>query len=160
MNLYLSLGRIWTGTQADAKEAQGGKDFRHIEFPTDKPGLLDTLNRMRELFPGMFEVKDGVLGEQMAAPEPVDDEWVENVPDREDYPPAVRNAVIQPAANPADCPTCNRSARIAKVVANAQAGMTIKADLEDITSLTTLAQISDAVEARIKVLMEAQDGAS
>ncbi|ARK07504.1 hypothetical protein LAV_00129 [Sphingobium phage Lacusarx] len=44
MKLYLSNARTWTGTQADAKEAQGGSDFEAIEVPTDKPGLIAWLN--------------------------------------------------------------------------------------------------------------------
>jgi len=48
MNLYLSLGHIWTGTQADARAAQGGKDFQSIDVPTDKAGLLAFLNGMTQ----------------------------------------------------------------------------------------------------------------
>ena len=44
MKLYLSNSRTWTGTQADAKAAQGGPDFESIEVPTDKPGLIAWLN--------------------------------------------------------------------------------------------------------------------
>jgi hypothetical protein len=47
MNLYRSLGHIWTGTQADARAANNGdKDFEHIDVPTDKPSLLQFLNEM------------------------------------------------------------------------------------------------------------------
>lgn len=44
MKLYLSKGRIWTGTQADAKAAQGGTDYESIEVPTSKPELIVWLN--------------------------------------------------------------------------------------------------------------------
>lgn len=44
MKLYLSRQSVWTGTQADAKAAQGGLDYEHIEIPVDKPGLMAWLN--------------------------------------------------------------------------------------------------------------------
>lgn len=44
MKLYRSKGEIWTGTQADAKAAQGGTDYETIEVPTDKPNLIRWLN--------------------------------------------------------------------------------------------------------------------
>lgn len=44
MKLYRSKGSIWTGTQADAKAAQGGTDFEAIEVPVDKPSLIAWLN--------------------------------------------------------------------------------------------------------------------
>ncbi|SFJ48578.1 hypothetical protein SAMN03159338_1527 [Sphingomonas sp. NFR04] len=44
MKLYLSLSRIWSGTQADAKAAQGGAGFETIEVPTNKPELIQWLN--------------------------------------------------------------------------------------------------------------------
>lgn len=44
MKLYRSQGRVWTGTQADAKAAQGGADFETIEVPVDKPSLIKWLN--------------------------------------------------------------------------------------------------------------------
>ena len=48
MNLYRSLGHVWTGTQADAKAANNGdKDFEHIEVPVDKAGLLQFLNELQ-----------------------------------------------------------------------------------------------------------------
>jgi hypothetical protein len=51
LNLYLSLGHIWTGTQADARAAQGGKDFLSVEVPTDKAGLLEFLNNRDRIKP-------------------------------------------------------------------------------------------------------------
>lgn len=51
MKLYRSKGSIWTGTQADAKAAQGGTDYETIEVPTDKPSLLTWLNE--------FDVRPG-----------------------------------------------------------------------------------------------------
>ena len=48
MNLYRSLGHIWTGTQADARAANNGdKDFEHIDVPTDKASLLQFLNELQ-----------------------------------------------------------------------------------------------------------------
>ena len=48
MNLYRSLGHIWTGTQADARAANNGdKDFEHIDVPTDKASLLQFMNAMQ-----------------------------------------------------------------------------------------------------------------
>lgn len=44
MRFYRSKGRIWTGTQADAKTAQGSNDYETIDVPTDKPTLLPWLN--------------------------------------------------------------------------------------------------------------------
>lgn len=43
MNLYRSLGHIWTGTQKDAKAAG---EYEAIDVPTDKPSLLAFLNEM------------------------------------------------------------------------------------------------------------------
>lgn len=45
MKLYLSKGRIWTGTQADAKAAQGGNDYEHVEVPDPKPERIAWLNQ-------------------------------------------------------------------------------------------------------------------
>lgn len=53
MKLYLSQGRTWTGTQSDAKHAQGGNDYETIEVPTDKPSLLAWLNARWEAFAGV-----------------------------------------------------------------------------------------------------------
>lgn len=44
MRLYLSRGRIWTGTQADAKAAQGGPTYETVEVPDAKPERLAWLN--------------------------------------------------------------------------------------------------------------------
>ena len=44
MKLYLSRGSIWTGTQADAKAAQGGTDYQTIEVPDAKPERIKWLN--------------------------------------------------------------------------------------------------------------------
>ena len=66
MKLYRSKGSIWTGTQADAKAAQGGNDYESIEVPTDKPSLLAWLNEF-DVRPGAAPVRD-----QAPAPEPVE----------------------------------------------------------------------------------------
>ena len=44
MKLYRSKGTIWTGTQPDAKKAQGGTDYELVEVPTSKPELIAWLN--------------------------------------------------------------------------------------------------------------------
>ena len=46
MNLYTN-GLRYAGTQADAKKLFG-KDFKSIDVPTDKSGLLDFLNNVFE----------------------------------------------------------------------------------------------------------------
>lgn len=47
MRLYKTTIGQWAGTQADARtfKATHGVDFEQVEVPTDKPGLLDFLNR-------------------------------------------------------------------------------------------------------------------
>ncbi len=61
MNLYRSLGHIWTGTQADARAANNGdKDFEHIDVPTDKPSLLQFLNEMEARLTPKSEPADTV----------------------------------------------------------------------------------------------------
>jgi hypothetical protein len=66
MKLYLSLARIWTGTQADAKAAQGGPGFETIEVPTSKPELIQWLNERWAAFsapgqPVMIRGQDGAV---------------------------------------------------------------------------------------------------
>lgn len=68
MKLYLSNDRVWTGTQADAKEAQGGPDFKTVEVPTDKPGLIEWLNREWSLWWAEFDQQAGSDRSQDAAP--------------------------------------------------------------------------------------------
>jgi hypothetical protein len=51
MRLYRALGPrgyVWFGTQTDAKAGArqiGAADYDQVEVPTDKPGLLDWLNK-------------------------------------------------------------------------------------------------------------------
>lgn len=47
MKLYVTPLGQWAGTQADARafKATHGVDFEQIDVPTDKPGLLEFLNR-------------------------------------------------------------------------------------------------------------------
>lgn len=47
MKLYQTTLGQWAGTQADARalKATHGVDFEQVEVPTDKPGLLEFLNR-------------------------------------------------------------------------------------------------------------------
>lgn len=44
MRLYLSKGRIWTGTQADAKAAQGSTAYETIDVPDAKAERMAWLN--------------------------------------------------------------------------------------------------------------------
>ncbi|MCG7348862.1 hypothetical protein [Sphingomonas sp. ACRSK] len=70
MKLYRSLGRIWSGTQADAKTAQGGADYEAIEVPTDKPSLIEWLNK--------FDVRPGEASkDQMLVGHPDEPETAE-----------------------------------------------------------------------------------
>lgn len=87
MKLYRSKGSIWTGTQADAKAAQGGNDYESIEVPTDKPSLLTWLNE--------FDVRPGAapVREQTPAPEPVE---APPAPDRE-QPTEIDPTKMRPA---------------------------------------------------------------
>ena len=147
MNLYLSRGRVWTGTQADARDAQGGKDFEHIDFPTDKPGLLAILNDFPNRFPGMF-------GERMARSEPVEAPIYEEeelaVADPETNG-KVRTVSPSPV-DPGSCVACHRTARVAKIAANSSATVNIMADLEDVTDSRSLVAIIAAAEERMKAL--------
>ena len=43
MKLYTNNSGEWVGTQADAKRLKDG--YRNAEVPTDKPGLLEFLNK-------------------------------------------------------------------------------------------------------------------
>lgn len=47
MKLYVTPLGQWAGTQADARafKATHGVSFEQIDVPTDKPGLLEFLNR-------------------------------------------------------------------------------------------------------------------
>lgn len=162
MNLYRSLGRIWTGTQADAKEAQGGKDFERIEVPTDKPGLIAFLNDM-----------EARVGKGMAAPEPAQD-----MADQEPYATFQRDLVAAeahyefdgarndtpmgvpipmvgnfPPTDPSDCPACSRSKRVAKIAVNSSAAINIYADLEDVHDATSLRKIIDLAQEKLDLAM-------
>lgn len=119
MNLYLSNGRTWTGTQKDAKEAG---PFIAVDVPTDKPGLLQWLNdRWAEML------------HPVPAPEPA-----------EPVPPVVS----PPAANPTDCPACHRSPRVAQIVVNCEASMTAQAAIADVTDARSLDRIIKLAEQR------------
>lgn len=147
MNLYLSRGRVWTGTQVEARAAQGGKDFEHIDFPTDKPGLLEILNDFANLFPEMF-------GERMARSEPMEAPIYEEeglaVADPETNG-KVRTVSPSPV-DPGSCVACHRTARVAKIAANSSATVNIMADLEDVTDSRSLVAIIQAAEERMKAL--------
>lgn len=149
MNLYLSRGRVWTGTLIDAREAQDGKDFEHIDFPTDKPGLLAILNDFPNRFPGMF-------GERMARSEPMTidpDLTVEDVAEIIDAETNGKVRTVSPSpVDPGSCVACHRTARVAKIAANSSATVNIMADLEDVTDSRSLVAIIQAAEERMKAL--------
>lgn len=147
MNLYLSLGRIWSGTQADAKEAQGGKDFVPVEVSTDKPSLLAFLNELPTKFPGMFQgqtqvviedggfaVHPGELVVQTASATPPSTE-----PYMKSRDPAARGT----------CLTCGRSERHQKLRLVAA----IQADIAEVRNPEDLAAIIEAATAQ-KTRME------
>lgn len=137
MKLYRSLGSVWTGTQADAKAAQNGKDFEEIDVPTDKPGLMAWLNT--------FEVRKPGPG----APAPVVTETDQNEADT----PVVLSTVGNPApTSSADCPACLRSKAVAKMVANADVALSIKADISAVTDARSLRAIIKAANDRIAEL--------
>lgn len=147
MNLYLSLGRVWTGTQAGAKATQGGKDFESIEVPTDKPGLLAFLNA--------YMVRFGGAAAAIAPPD-LDLEAVAaampgmalTLPNTATFA-APAPAIVSPTpANPGDCTACNRSQRVAKMVTNSIAALNIMADLEDVTDAASLGRIIALAESR------------
>ena len=138
MKLSLSLGHVWTGTQADARAAQGGKDFETVEVPTDKPGLIAWLNQH---WAG--------LGRQSELPQSL-----ETSPDDSD-PLAllgIKPDLIVPGNPPpvtqGQCLACGRSAREAERAANAHAGICAKADLEDISDLQSLDALEQAIVRR------------
>lgn len=149
MKLYRSTtadGFVWTGTQADAKEAQGGKDFEQIEVPTDKTGLMEFLNQM--------EARVGQSGTDIyvmpVAAETTDEPYEETA---EDYIPPVRPAIVAPVAlDPATCPACLRTNRVAKLAANSSAAISIMADIEDITDLVSIDKIINAAIDRETVM--------
>lgn len=140
MKLYRSKGSIWTGTQADAKAAQGGKDFEEHDVPTDKPGLLSFLNT--------FEVRrPETASEPAPAMREEDDEtWVAPVA------PSGPSTGNPPPTSAADCPACLRSKAVAKMVVNAEVALGIKADLSAVTDARSLRSIIAAAEARIAEL--------
>lgn len=126
MKLYRSLGRHWTGTQSDAKAAQGGKDFEQFEVPTDKAGLLDFLNT--------FDVRPGdtvpARAEEQA--DELDHDPLGDILGT--APPAtVIKVTAGPGAPTAACPACARDARAASMSTSAEAAVCAMADLEDIT---------------------------
>jgi len=63
MKLYLTDGKHWTGTQADAKAA--GDTFVPIEVPTDKPSLIPFLQKLQDKITELRTKRD-------TAPEPVE----------------------------------------------------------------------------------------
>lgn len=150
MNLYRSKGRHWTGTQADAKEAQGGKDFEHIDVPTDKAGLIAFLNAMEE--------RVGMAGASPDMAEQSPSAFPDSEPNTAEEATPIPVYTSAPApGNSDDCPACQRSRRVAKMATNSQAAISIMADLEDVNDLTSISRIMDAARARHDALFEAYE---
>jgi hypothetical protein len=147
MNLYLSHGHIWTGTQADAKEAQGGaKDYKSVDVPTDKPGLIAFLNDLVNGPPSpssSTRVEPDLSLEEVAAAMPG---FALTMPNTDTF--AVTPPVYRPPATNEDCPACNRSARVAKIAINSQAAVNIMADIEDVSDAGSLDRIIALAESR------------
>lgn len=108
MNLYRSLGHIWTGTQADARAANNGdKDFEHIDVPTDKAGLLQFLNEMEaRLAPLSITEPEPVTNE----PEPVTNEPDPDRPYRNGDPSFIFKGSRNPEAI-FNCTSCGHQNR-------------------------------------------------
>lgn len=148
MKLYRSKGSIWTGTLIDAKEAQGGKDFEHIDVPTDKAGLIAFLNAMEERL--------GMAGPSPDMAEQSPSAFPDSEPNTAEEGVPVPVYVSAPTTSD-DCPACQRSRRVAKMAANSQAAINIMADLEDVNDLTSIARIIDAARERHAALFEAYE---
>ncbi len=136
MNLYLSNGRAWTGTQKDAKDAG---PFVAVDVPTDKPGLLRWLN---ENWIGRGEPTVSPDGEETTGSR---DEESHRRTEPED---GLTPVTSQPAANPTDCPACHRSPRVAQIVVNCEASMTAQAAIADVTDTRSLDRIIAVAVAR------------
>lgn len=149
MRLYRSKGRVWTGTQADAKAANdGSKDFEEIEVPTDKPSLMKWLNE--------FDVRPGEkppvpvipTSEEMG----LSDEQVEGLMRSSEGAGRII-PTSPPPGSAEDCPACLRSARVAKISVSSMASVSIKADLEDVSDVRSLDEIIRIATARRNELL-------
>lgn len=138
MNLYRSKGRIWTGTQADARAANdGSKDFEHIDVPTDKAGLIGFLNEMEQRLAGG------------APPAPVERD--DDQADPEAPVISVRHSGSPPPIPVSACVACQRDARAAKMVTGAMSSICAQADIEDM-DVKSLDKLIKAAQARRKLL--------
>lgn len=135
MKLYRSLGRIWTGTQATARQAQGGKDFEEIDVPTDKPGLMAFLNT--------FDVRPG----DVPAPEPVvygDREAAlasvlgDELDEMLGGPAPEQHAPVHGPGGAPICVACARDAKAAGMIANASSVICARADIESVTEIESV----------------------
>ena len=134
MKLYRSLGRIWTGTQADAKKAQDGKDFEEIDVPTDKPGLMAWLNT--------FDVRPGDVPPVVTIPTMAEmgidaDELDEML----GGPGGGEIIHVTPVHGPGGAPicvACARDAKAAGMIANASSVICARADIESVTEIESV----------------------
>lgn len=163
MNLYRSKtpsGLLWTGTQADAKEAHGGKDFEHIEVPTDKSGLIAFLNDMEARIasgggPEPQPAPQVDLGVALDANGAVSGLRLIGDDTASDF--VIQTKTPLPEAEYA-CVACHRSARVAKLAASSSAALSIKADLEDVHTLEAIDRIIAAAKDRRTAIYEVVNG--
>ena len=155
MKLYRSLGRIWTGTAADARQAQGGKDFEQIEVPTDKPGLMAFLNTF-DVRPGdtVAAVREAVYGvalEDMTGTPAELDEMLGG-PTPEQHAP-----VHGPGGAPI-CVACARDAKAAGMIANASSVICARADIESVTEIESVDDLIARLQRRRAEIFDMERG--
>jgi hypothetical protein len=123
VRLYLSRGRHWTGTQADAKAAQGGTNtYETIEVPDAKPERMRWLNEQWAkllgdkaapvIVDGAGQVKTLVIPERAPEPEPEPEEDKSYV----GSPRNKREIDWQSAPEPGSCKRCVGMSRAARMI--------------------------------------------
>ena len=142
MKLYRSLGRIWTGTQADAKKAQDGKDFEEIDVPTDKPGLMAWLNT--------FDVRPGDVPRSVHELETLDQVMAELGDDLDEMlgGPVEQHAPVHGPGGAPICVACARDARAAGMIANASSVICARADIESVTEIESVGDLIARLQRR------------
>ena len=160
MKLYLSLGHIWTGTQKDAKDAQGSKDFVEREIPTDKPGLMAWLNAEWAKFQAAASAPEPVaFGDRDAALASVLGDDLDEMPGGTE--PVIHvTATHGPGSASAatSCPACQRDAKVASMVVDAEASINIRADIEDVMELETADDLIARMQRRRAEIFDMERG--
>lgn len=153
MRLYLSKGRVWTGTQADAKAAQGGtNNYETVEVPDAKPARLAWLNEMWALFAG-------------EAPAPVAPEPAVGLPDAPEgmewrlalqtqFGGTERRSQWQPGVN--ECLSCHRTRKGAEMTGQIMAKDQIVDALYGITDQRHLDELEALIADRRRELNPVQ----